>query len=123
MSETFLDGRVQARQPETGFRSGTDAVLLAAAVPAQARQAALELGSGTGVAARLFARVATAQSNGSAAAAVRRVQRPAGHRIAARCAAARCAARLLTPIDVGVQHTQDVLEPLVTDQRHAGGTA
>ena len=50
MSETFLDGRVQARQPETGFRSGTDAVLLAAAVPAQARQAALELGSGTGVA-------------------------------------------------------------------------
>ena len=50
MTETFLGGRVRARQPETGFRSGTDAVLLAAAVPAQAGEQVLELGAGSGVA-------------------------------------------------------------------------
>ncbi len=55
MTETFLDGRVKARQPETGFRSGTDAVLLAAAIPAQAAQAALELGAGSGVASLCLA--------------------------------------------------------------------
>lgn len=55
MSETFLDGRVKARQPEAGFRSGTDAVLLAAAVPARAGQAALELGTGSGAAALCLA--------------------------------------------------------------------
>jgi len=48
MTDTFLDGRVKARQPETGFRSGTDAVFLAAAIPAQSGQKALELGSGSG---------------------------------------------------------------------------
>lgn len=58
MSQTFLDGRVVVEQPETGFRSGTDAVLLAAAVPAQAGQTALELGAGTGAAGLcLLARV------------------------------------------------------------------
>lgn len=58
MTETFLDGRVKARQPETGFRSGTDAVLLAAAVPGKTGEAALELGAGAGTASLcLVARV------------------------------------------------------------------
>ena len=48
MSETFLDGRVKVRQPETGFRSGLDAVMLAAAIPARAGDSALELGAGAG---------------------------------------------------------------------------
>ena len=48
MSETFLDGKVRVVQPETGFRSGLDAVMLAAAVPARAGEAALELGAGAG---------------------------------------------------------------------------
>ena len=51
MTETFLDGRVKVAQPETGFRSGLDAVMLAAAVPATAGQSALELGAGAGTAA------------------------------------------------------------------------
>lgn len=50
MSQTFLDGKVAVEQPEEGFRSGTDAVLLAAAVPALAGQTALELGAGAGAA-------------------------------------------------------------------------
>ena len=51
MTETFLDGRVKVAQSETGFRSGLDAVMLAAAVPALAGQSALELGAGAGTAA------------------------------------------------------------------------
>ena len=51
MSETFLDGRVKVTQPDSGFRSGLDAVMLAAAVPALAGQTLLELGSGAGTAA------------------------------------------------------------------------
>jgi tRNA1(Val) A37 N6-methylase TrmN6 len=59
VTDTFLDGRVKARQPESGFRSGTDAVLLAAAVPAKAGEAVLELGAGAGTASLcLTARVA-----------------------------------------------------------------
>ena len=58
MSETFLDGRVKVTQPESGFRSGLDAVMLAAAVPAQTGQTALELGAGAGTASLcLLARV------------------------------------------------------------------
>jgi tRNA1(Val) A37 N6-methylase TrmN6 len=48
VSETFLDGRVNVTQPQTGFRSGLDAVMLAAAVPATAGQCVLELGAGAG---------------------------------------------------------------------------
>ncbi|HKB95209.1 MAG TPA: methyltransferase [Rhizomicrobium sp.] len=55
MSETFLDGRVKVTQPETGFRSGLDAVMLAAAVPALTGQAALELGAGSGAASLCLA--------------------------------------------------------------------
>lgn len=58
MSQTFLDGRVVVAQPESGFRSGTDAVMLAAAVPARPGELALELGAGTGAAGLcLLARV------------------------------------------------------------------
>ena len=59
MSETFLDGKVRVAQPQTGFRSGMDAVMLAAAVPAGVGQSALELGAGAGtVSLCLAARVA-----------------------------------------------------------------
>ena len=54
-AETFLGGRVIVRQPETGFRSGLDAVMLAAAVPARAGQSALELGAGAGTASLCLA--------------------------------------------------------------------
>jgi len=55
----FLGGRIVARQPIEGFRSGTDAVMLAAAVPAKAGDGLLELGCGVGVASLcLAARVA-----------------------------------------------------------------
>lgn len=47
--DKFLDGRVSAKQPARGYRSASDAVLLAAAVPAKPRQAVLELGCGAGV--------------------------------------------------------------------------
>jgi tRNA1Val (adenine37-N6)-methyltransferase len=50
VSETFLDGRVKVTQPGTGFRSGLDAVMLAAAVPAKPGDSALELGAGAGTA-------------------------------------------------------------------------
>jgi tRNA1(Val) A37 N6-methylase TrmN6 len=59
VSETFLDGRVRVAQSQTGFRSGLDAVMLAAAVPARAGQSVLELGAGSGTASLcLAARVA-----------------------------------------------------------------
>jgi tRNA1Val (adenine37-N6)-methyltransferase len=59
VSETFLDGRVKVAQPQSGFRSGLDAVMLAAAVPATAGQTVLELGAGAGTASLcLMARVA-----------------------------------------------------------------
>src|SRR6478609_3485606 len=46
----FLNGRLRARQLARGFRSGLDAVMLAAAVPAKPGDRVLELGSGAGVA-------------------------------------------------------------------------
>ena len=46
----FLGGRLQVTQPKAGFRSGADAVMLAAACPAVSGQAVLELGCGAGVA-------------------------------------------------------------------------
>lgn len=54
MTETredgFLDGRLRIAQPTRGYRAGADAVMLAAACPARAGQAVLELGCGAGVA-------------------------------------------------------------------------
>lgn len=51
----FLDGRVRVTQPQTGFRAGLDAVMLAAAIPATGGQTALELGSGAGTASLCLA--------------------------------------------------------------------
>ena len=54
MSDTrldgFLDGRLRIAQPARGYRAGADAVMLAAACPARAGQAVLELGCGAGTA-------------------------------------------------------------------------
>jgi tRNA1Val (adenine37-N6)-methyltransferase len=53
--DRFLNGRVIARQPARGFRSGLDAVMLAAAVPARESSDVLELGAGAGVASLCLA--------------------------------------------------------------------
>jgi len=50
VTDTFLDGRVKVTQLDSGFRSGLDAVMLAAAVPARDGDSALELGAGSGAA-------------------------------------------------------------------------
>jgi tRNA1(Val) A37 N6-methylase TrmN6 len=50
-----LGGRVIVHQLAGGFRAGLDAVMLAAAVPALAGDAALELGSGAGTASLCLA--------------------------------------------------------------------
>lgn len=47
----FLGGMVRVKQPRDGFRSGVDAVYLAAAAPALAGETVLDLGTGAGVAA------------------------------------------------------------------------
>lgn len=52
----FLGGRLQIWQPVAGYRAGTDPVLLAASVRAQAGQSVLELGLGAGVASFCLAR-------------------------------------------------------------------
>lgn len=46
----FLGGRLFLAQPATGYRAGADAVMLAAACPAVAGEAVLELGCGAGAA-------------------------------------------------------------------------
>lgn len=53
--DNFLDGKLKLYQPKKGYRAGIDAVLLAASVPAQAGQTALELGAGVGVASLCLA--------------------------------------------------------------------
>ncbi len=56
--DAFLGGKLHILQPRHGFRSGIDAVLLAASVPAAAGERVLELGCGVGVASLcLHARV------------------------------------------------------------------
>ena len=54
--DQFLGGQVKAYQPEKGFRSGSDAVLLAAAVKAQNGEKCLEFGCGVGVASLCLAK-------------------------------------------------------------------
>lgn len=49
--DAFLDGRVKLWQPKDGFRAGLDSVMLAAAVPARAKESVVELGLGVGTAA------------------------------------------------------------------------
>lgn len=46
--DAFLGGRLRLLQPARGFRSGLDAMLLAASVPASPGDSALELGCGAG---------------------------------------------------------------------------
>ena len=53
MSERFLGGKIIVSQPESGFRAGLDAVMLAAAVPEAAN--AFELGAGAGTASLCLA--------------------------------------------------------------------
>jgi tRNA1Val (adenine37-N6)-methyltransferase len=48
--DAFLGGRLLIKQPKQGFRSGSDAVFLAAAVSAQPGQTVLDVGSGPGTA-------------------------------------------------------------------------
>lgn len=54
--DRFLDGHVIVRQPARGFRSGLDAVMLAAAIPAKSGDEILELGAGAGAASLCLAR-------------------------------------------------------------------
>jgi tRNA1(Val) A37 N6-methylase TrmN6 len=49
-SGTLLDGKIRFRQPAAGYRTAIDAVLLAAAVPAGARDVVLDAGTGAGAA-------------------------------------------------------------------------
>jgi tRNA1(Val) A37 N6-methylase TrmN6 len=46
--DALLGGRIRLRQPARGFRAGLDAVLLAAAVPAQPGERVMEAGCGSG---------------------------------------------------------------------------
>jgi tRNA1(Val) A37 N6-methylase TrmN6 len=57
-TDDFLGGRISVVQPRNGHRSGSDAVFLAAAVPAEAGERVLDIGAGVGVAGLcLLARV------------------------------------------------------------------
>lgn len=61
-ADGFLGGRLRLRQTPRGHRAGTDAVLLAAATPAETRGLILDIGAGTGavgLAAALLAPAAT----------------------------------------------------------------
>lgn len=49
--DQFLAGRLEIKQPARGYRAGSDAVLLAAAVPASAGARVLDVGCGVGTAA------------------------------------------------------------------------
>lgn len=53
--DVFLGGRIHVFQPRHGFRSGQEAVLMAACVTARARDHVLELGCGSGAASLALA--------------------------------------------------------------------
>ncbi len=53
--DNLLGGRLSLRQPARGYRVAIDAVFLAAAIPAQSGERALELGCGIGTAALALA--------------------------------------------------------------------
>ncbi len=46
--DAFLGGRLRLRQPRDGHRAGTDAILLAAAAPADVAGLVLDVGAGVG---------------------------------------------------------------------------
>lgn len=48
VEDRLLDGRLLLRQPRKGHRAGTDAILLAAALPALANGTLLDIGAGVG---------------------------------------------------------------------------
>lgn len=54
--DAFLGGQLRLFQPAQGYRAGMDAVLLAAAVPAEAGQRVLDLGCGVGTAGLCLAK-------------------------------------------------------------------
>ncbi|CAN5413519.1 methyltransferase [soil metagenome] len=54
--DMFLGGQLRLRQPRRGHRAGHDAILLAAATPAQAGQRVVEFGAGVGAAGLSVAR-------------------------------------------------------------------
>lgn len=54
--DAFLGGRLRLRQPESGHRSGHDAMLLAAATAAKAGDRVVEFGAGIGAAGLALAR-------------------------------------------------------------------
>jgi tRNA1(Val) A37 N6-methylase TrmN6 len=57
-TDDFLGGRISVVQPRSGHRAGSDAVFLAASVPARAGERVLDVGAGAGVAGLcLLARV------------------------------------------------------------------
>ena len=63
--DRLLGGRVRLRQPRDGYRAAIDPVLLAAAVPARARERVLDLGCGAGAASlALAARLADLRITG-----------------------------------------------------------
>lgn len=53
--DKFLGGQLELWQPRTGYRAGTDPVLMAAAVPAKDGETFLEIGCGVGTAALCLA--------------------------------------------------------------------
>jgi tRNA1(Val) A37 N6-methylase TrmN6 len=57
-TDDFLGGRISVAQPRKGHRAGSDAVFLAASVPARARDHVLDIGAASGIAGLcLLARV------------------------------------------------------------------
>ena len=55
--DVFLGGRLLLRQPARGHRAGTDAILLAAAAPAEVSGLALDVGAGVGAAGLALAKL------------------------------------------------------------------
>lgn len=55
LTDNFLGGQLKILQPKTGYRAGSDAVLLAAAVPLDHPQTILEVGCGAGTASLCLA--------------------------------------------------------------------
>ena len=62
--DAFLDGQLTITQPKTGFRASTDAVLLAASVPAQSGETVLDIGCGVGTASLCLLNRVDAQVTG-----------------------------------------------------------